>query len=566
MRDGAFKPYRNELRKVFVGYALTPIIIFTVIAFLLIFVAGNTVIKRQNILNNQTITQRLEDTLKTYQETIVDYSLSGEILEAILHEEKRHKAYEKVYEFVNRQKIRCNYYFFNAAQELVMSNTLQPPDYIMDNIEHDWGVFKRMRANPEAVSVSINRVYSSLNKYSIFTLCKAVQRQGRIEGYLIFELLENDVFTMVSGFSNTDIIITDRFFNVALATNNNYTDNFTKLKGGFRKSTGNVKVDDMHYFHCRGKVLEGLFLVNTMTPLDYYRKTFILGGVFLAVLFTVIALVMVLWARRISAKETASIDEIVRAINSVQDGNLNTQLTIDSNDEFQIIGQAYNKMLSDIKNLIEKNQEETQRSMMAEIKQLESQFHPHFLFNTLETIRCLVKFAPNDVDRIIISLSALLRYSINNTVKTVPLGEDLEHTKNYLEILKYRFEGRLDYEISIEEEALDCIVPKLLTQPIIENAVKHGFEGREHLSIRIKGRFFENDLVIVIFDDGAGIEEDKVREIQSMLKDAENRTVNMGLYNVCRRIQLMYGKAYGLNIMSEKNAGTTVRINIPVDQ
>lgn len=204
--------------------------------------------------------------------------------------------------------------------------------------------------------------------------------------------------------------------------------------------------------------------------------------------------------------------------------------------------------------------------MLAEVKQLESQFNPHFLYNTLETIRCMVKLSPHEVDKIIVNLSALLRYSIDNTTKTVPLGEDIQHTKNYLEILKYRFNQKFDYEIYIEEDALDSIVPKLLIQPLIENAIKHGFEGRDHLTVRIKARFFGEQLVIVIYDDGVGMGEDKVNRIKAMLKDDANETVNIGLYNVSRRIQLMYGKEYGLDIMSEKCAGTTIRISIPADQ
>jgi sensor histidine kinase YesM len=241
-------------------------------------------------------------------------------------------------------------------------------------------------------------------------------------------------------------------------------------------------------------------------------------------------------------------------------------LKIESHDEFEIIAQSFNKMLTDIRELIYKNNEETKRSMLAEIKQLESQLNPHFLFNTLETIRCLAKYSPASVDRIIVNLSSLLRYSINNTIKNVTLGEDIEHTENYLEILKYRFNQNLDYEINIEAQALECIVPKLLIQPIIENAVKHGFECRSHLWVRVKGRFLDDKLIIVIFDDGVGMEEEKVKKITEMLKDDSNDTINIGLYNVNRRIKLMFGKEYGLDIMSEKDAGTTVRICLPADQ
>ncbi len=566
MQDMKFRPYRNELRKIFVWYAMAPIILLTAIAFLLIFVAGYMSVEQRNRDSNLRVTEHLENNLLKYQEKIMAYSVSEAILEAILYENKRHTAYEKVYEFVNHQEIKCNFYFFNSGGEMVMSNTTSPPDYIKDSSKLDWGVFKRMRLSPEVVSVSINRVYSPLNKYSIFTLGKAVWRDGRIQGYLIFELLENDLFSLISSISNNDTVVTDRYYNVAAATNNNYTDNFTKLSNAFRRNTGKLTVNGLKYYLYRSEFLSGNFFVYTMTTLNYYETTFLLGGLFLTILLIIITLVMVLVSKRISAKKTVVIDDILEAITSVQSGNLDTELKIDSHDEFQIIAQSYNKMLADIKNLIEQNKEETKRSMLAEVKQLESQFNPHFLYNTLETIRCMVKLSPQQVDRIIVNLSALLRYSIDNAIKTVTLGEDLEHTKNYLEILKYRFNQKFDYEIHIEEEALDCIVPKLLIQPIIENAVKHGFEGKDHLTVRIKARFFGEQLIIVIYDDGVGMSEDKVDRIRAMLKDDANDTVNIGLYNVNRRIRLMYGKAYGLDIMSEKCAGTTIRISIPADQ
>ncbi len=560
-----FKPYRNKLRNVFFGYAMTLVIILAAICFFLIFVMGYITVEKRNQYNNEKVNDSLEINLTTYRNIILEYSESDIILDSIHSVENRHKAYEIIYSFVNKQNIKCNFYFFNSNGEMVMSNILKPPDYIVESSKSNWGIFNRMRFNPDEVSVSTNRSYSPLNKYSIFTLGKAIKRSDNIMGYIIFELLETDVFSIISNSTGNDTVITDRYFSVAAATNNNYTDNLTKLKTEFRGTSGRIKVNGESYYLYRTDVLMGNFYVYTFTPLTYYQNTFLLSGIFLAGLFVTITIVMILWSKGISSKKTAVIYELLDAIKSVQNGNLDTVLKIDSNDEFEIIADSYNKMLVDIKNLIKQNNEETKRSLMAEIKQLESQFDPHFLFNTLETIRCMVKLYPNTVDNIIIRLSSLLRYSINNTIKTISLGEDIKYTENYLQILKYRFNHRFDYEIIIEEDAKECIIPKLLVQPVIENAVKHGFENREHLTVKIKARIMENQLIIVIFDDGVGISKEKIKEVNAILSDNTNNSDCIGLYNVSRRIKLMYGKKYGLNIMSEEQVGTTVRICIPAD-
>lgn len=565
MHNKKYKPYRNTLRNVFVGYAMTPIIIFTAITFFIIFVLGYKSVEKRNRDNNALLQKRLEANLLSYSETIREYSSSPTIIDAIKSENKRHKAYEVVYDFINAQDIKCNFYFFDSLGNMVMSNTNSPPEYIQDSNKLNWGVFKRMRINPGEVSASINRVYSPLNKYSIFTIGKAVLADEAIQGFIIFELLENDVLSIVTSFNGNDTVITDKYFNVASASNNNYTDNLTRLKNEYRITTGKTTVNGEKYYVCRSELFEGNFFVYTFTTLDYYEKTFLLGGIFLAILFTAITFAMIVISKRISLKKTEVIDDLLKAIYSVQNGNLDTVLKIDTNDEFQIIAESYNKMLIDIKKLIEQNNEETKRSMMAEIKQLESQFDPHFLFNTLETIRCMVRLYPNEVERIIVNLSSLLRYSINNTINRVTLGEDIKYTENYLEILKFRFKKRFNYEINLEEETLDCIVPKLLVQPIIENAVKHGFEGKDNLTVKIKARFLADQLIIVIFDDGAGIPKEKVEQVKNLLDEDCNSSICIGLHNVNRRIQLMYGKEYGLDILSEENAGTTVRICIPAD-
>jgi len=210
--------------------------------------------------------------------------------------------------------------------------------------------------------------------------------------------------------------------------------------------------------------------------------------------------------------------------------------------------------------------EEARQKAAAEVRQLESQFNPHFLFNTLETIKYMISLDPKAALKMITSLSALLRYSIGNHRAAVPLSEDLSYTQNYLLIQKYRFGERFEYDVALDPETANCLVPKLVIQPFIENALKYGFGARTKLTVRIRASLLDGSLVVVIYDDGPGMDPKQLDEIRRMLEGEHNETEHIGLYNVHRRIRLMYGEPYGLVVQSEPDAGTVIRIVMPVNR
>ncbi len=246
-------------------------------------------------------------------------------------------------------------------------------------------------------------------------------------------------------------------------------------------------------------------------------------------------------------------------------------------------------MLDDIKRLIAENEKETKAKYISELKQLEMQFNPHFLYNTLATVRYLVKLDPDGAVRTIVSLAELLRYSLNSKNSYVELGEDLKYIENYLAILETRFGSKFSFEINVSDECKNAVIPKLIVQPVIENAVKYGFEGvaSMHISVSaeelIEGdasatpgadaRFDgtersgtasgENLLLLTISDTGSGIDAETLKQVQSLLSTPENATNHIGLFNVQRRIKLLYGEKYGLTVESETLRGTVVRIKLP---
>ena len=239
-------------------------------------------------------------------------------------------------------------------------------------------------------------------------------------------------------------------------------------------------------------------------------------------------------------------------------------MNIESDDEFKSIGHSFNMMLGSIRHLIERHDKMALENNMAIVQMMESQFNPHFLFNTLESIRYLVKFNPKVADKTVVNLSKLLRYSIQNTVDTVRFKEEFDFAKRYIEIMKVRFGERLEFNDNISEDVKEVSVPKMVIQPIVENAVKYGFgEDVEVLKVGISAYIKSGKVYVTVRDDGVGIEKELLKELVVNLKEKYNLSDHIGLYNVHKRIELLYGSEYGLEIKSETGKGTEVVLVLP---
>jgi len=274
-------------------------------------------------------------------------------------------------------------------------------------------------------------------------------------------------------------------------------------------------------------------------------------------------IITIIMADYIAKKKTKSIELLINSINQVQDGNLNAFLDIKSGDEFELIGKHFNKMLNRLELLINKNLELTNRNQIAEIKQLESQFNPHFIFNTLETLKYMIAIDKEKATEMIIKFANILRYSIDYENKTIKLEQDISYLNNYLTIQKFRYNDRLTYEMNIEEDSKKLIVPKLILQPIIENCINHSYKRKESLHIVLDISIINNELIMVVKDNGDGITKSRLNEIMLKLDDNSIENNNIGLSNIHRRLKLLFGEKYGIFIESEEKIGTIVTIKIP---
>ncbi len=210
----------------------------------------------------------------------------------------------------------------------------------------------------------------------------------------------------------------------------------------------------------------------------------------------------------------------------------------------------------------------------AELGALQSQINPHFLYNTLDSIRGrLIGEGLSEESKIVESLSNLFRYSISPRTVYNTLEQELENVENYMRIMRYRFGDRLQYTVEVDEESpfiYHCELPKLTLQPLVENAIGHGMEKRAGGGkITVRASITEAGLAITVEDDGAGMEGELLDKLNHMFKTGtpakpQSESGGIALYNVNERIRMRYGDRYGLTMYSGKGLGTQVNILLPV--
>lgn len=196
----------------------------------------------------------------------------------------------------------------------------------------------------------------------------------------------------------------------------------------------------------------------------------------------------------------------------------------------------------------------------AELKALQAQINPHFLFNSLAVIGCLCRVHPDKARELINHLANFFRKNLNTNKQVVSLETELDHVKSYVEIELARFQEKLEVEYRIDEAA-DCFIPPLTLQPIVENAIKHGLLPKKNGGkIIISAVTVDTETVIHISDNGVGMDENKITRL---LGEDNGNKDNIGIYNVNKRLKGIFGKQYGLSIQSGINEGTSVTIRIP---
>jgi len=270
------------------------------------------------------------------------------------------------------------------------------------------------------------------------------------------------------------------------------------------------------------------------------------------------------------------INRLVKGMKMVQKDNRIVYIDDERNDEIGFLNQTFNEMSREINHLVTWVYREQITRKEAELKALQSQINPHFLFNTLESINWMAQLnnVP-EISKIVTDLSDLMEAGIGREDRLITVEEEFRYSDKYISLLKARFEDKIEFKKEILNGAGEVKIPRLLIQPLVENAVYHGIErlrGKGRISLKA---FIEGDiLVIIVMDSGPGIggaELSALNRMLSMDNDSYFKTLagkhrkSIGIENVNRRIKLFYGDRYGVKIESEQGSFTRVIVNIPLN-
>lgn len=259
------------------------------------------------------------------------------------------------------------------------------------------------------------------------------------------------------------------------------------------------------------------------------------------------------------------IDALVNACSEIGQGDFSVHLEIPSDAEFGYLTTSFNQMVEKVDNLINTVYLKDIAERDLELQMLRNQINPHFLYNTLESMR-MAAYAEGsyDLSQMCLLLADVLRYGVSSAVELVTLEEELEHLKEYITLQQYRFHYSVKINIMVSHDLYDCSSLKLMFQPLVENALNHGFEGfTGNERIDIFGYEKEGILYFQVTDNGIGMPPEQVSLLNDYIHGKNEDFTSIGLKNVHRRIELYYGSDYGLTIESHQKRGTSVRIEIP---
>lgn len=263
---------------------------------------------------------------------------------------------------------------------------------------------------------------------------------------------------------------------------------------------------------------------------------------------------------------TRPFKELSQVTDEIAKGNLSVRANVNTGVEATALSNSMNTMIDKINELLEQVTTEQTRLRKAEFELLQAQINPHFLYNTLDAIIWLAEAGEQKrVVGMVRNLSDFFRTSLNQGKDINSIKEEMLHVKSYLEIQHVRYQDILSYDIEVPEALYIYSIPKITIQPLVENALYHGIKNKRGMGhIRIRGQAGEKDFTITVTDDGIGIDETRLRQVQSGI---QNKVLTgkdfYGLYNVCERIRLNFGEEYGIFIESVYGEGTSVRVILP---
>lgn len=440
--------------------------------------------------------------------------------------------------------------------------------------------YREASENPEEIqliSVVTGRNIVTNRSYSIddvFSLAKAVQdpETGEVLGVILLDIRHDIIQSSING-----VTIGEKGFVFVMDQEDNIV--YTPVNGiVYRVNPKWVKAMEPMSVQIQG----GSYQIRSeLSPYTGWRTVGVFSmdevmssvNTIVYILFTcvIISLVLVVIVSfKFSRTLTNPIFKLKRLMKQVESGDLTVRFNFQHNDEIGELGQSFNHMIARIDQLIQMVYVEQENKRTAEMKSLQEQIKPHFLYNTLDTISWMARdYDAEDIVRLVDALTNMFRIGLSHGKDIITVKEEITHVSNYLYIQKIRYKDKLNYVIHVDESLYAIEVPKLILQPLVENAIYHGVKAkRGGGTITITGVPEGENLVFTVQDNGAGMPQEKVEELNRRMSERSvlDEQKSFGLFYIRERIQLCYGKGYGVHVESALGEGTRVTITLPLYQ
>ena len=337
-----------------------------------------------------------------------------------------------------------------------------------------------------------------------------------------------------------------------------YSENIEMLDNNIYILTELIQDDIQYYIYYQTRYMEKV----TDTLQKQIGRFMVVCSILIAVLIAVVAVSAVMIV--------SGILQPIRQLNSVTEkiaqGDFNARAQVNSDDEVAELAVSFNKMAGNMQSLIDKVKEDERKMRKADLRLLQEQIQPHFLYNTLDTIVWLIESnEPDEAVTMVVTLSDFFREILSKGKEFISIKEEEKHISSYLQIQEMRYRDILEYDIQLDQVIYKYQILKLTLQPVVENALYHGIKYK-----RVKGCIHihgekEGDIIrLTVRDDGVGMDEEELAQLRQQIeKPCQETEKGFGLANVNERIHMYFGYEYGMKIESEKGKGTTVEIVIP---
>ena len=423
--------------------------------------------------------------------------------------------------------------------------------------------------NPGTLRMSFNNTYlindkNMLNVYMpIYSVTKMINEIG-----LICIVFDNSLFEGLSQKSkinfDSEVIMIDATNTIVSCTNNTsigskfeYSDMIKGSSGNFRLST------NLYNYQKIGKW--NYYIVSRIPLMSMYRDNLLMTALLIFISFAVACFGMII-CKRIINRTYKPLDNVVKGMNHAAEGDLDVRINMENvGIDFVKLANGFNYMMGEINTLVEQVKLEQHQMDQIKFNALQSQIQPHFLYNTLECIHWQAAADGNEgISVLVKTLAQYYRLCLSNGKDVIRLEQEIEHVRNYLFIQNTRYDNLIDCVIEMDESCGDVLIPKITLQPLVENSIYHGIKVKEDKKgeLRITVRKTEEDTFIVVSDNGSGMTENQIQKMNNSISEYD-KDFGYGIRNVNKRIELLFGKEYGLHYEQNELGGVTVIIHLP---